>query len=80
MKQKVHRWAIGIKRESVETLAIQDPIIGPMLGMNRAGIEMIMMGMIRDNPQLEGKLRLITVVVDIREMSAEEEAQFREHP
>jgi hypothetical protein len=80
IKQKVHRWAIGIMRGSVETLAIQDPIIGPMLGMNRVGMEMIMNGMVRDRPELEGKLRLVPVVVEIREMTAEEEARFRERP
>jgi hypothetical protein len=80
MQQKIYRWAIGITQESgVESLAIYDPILGPMLGMNRAGMEMIMKGMVRDKPRLEGKLRLIPVVVDIREMTEEEQVAFREH-
>jgi hypothetical protein len=43
-------------------------------------MEMIMNGMVRDRPELEGKLRLVPVVVEIREMTAEEEARFRERP
>jgi hypothetical protein len=37
-------------------------------------------GIIKAYPELDGKLRLVPVVVDIREMTAEEEARFREHP
>jgi hypothetical protein len=81
MQKQMGRWAIGIMRDSgVESLAIYDPILGPMLGGNRVGMEMIMKGMVRDRPEFEGKLRLIPVIVDIREMTAEEEARFREHP
>jgi hypothetical protein len=59
-------------------MAIYDPILG--LGMDRVGMEMVMKGMVQENPKREGKLRLIPVVVDIREMTAEEEARFRERP
>lgn len=79
LQQKIARWAIGIVRGSgVETLAIQTPILGPMLGMNEIGMRVIMKEMVHNKPDLEGKLRLVPVVVDIREMTEEEAAKFKE--
>jgi hypothetical protein len=80
MQKQMGRWAIAIMRENgVEGLFTQDPFLGPPLGTNEAGMRVMLAGIIKAFPELDGKLRLVPVVVDIREMTAEEEARFREH-
>lgn len=74
------RWAIVVRREDgVERLFTQDPFLGPPLGTNEAGMRAMLAGITRDMPKLEGKLRLVPVVVDIREMTEEEAAKFRDN-
>ena len=68
--KKMARWAIAITRESgVEELAMFDPWIG----VEARYMEPVLRGMLHLNPKLEGKLRIVRVVVDIREMTKEEE-------
>jgi hypothetical protein len=72
--QKMARWAIAITRENgAEELAMFDPWIGVEAGY----VEPVLRGMTQLNPELKGRLRIVPVVVDIREMTEEEESPFR---
>ena len=72
--KKIPRRAIAITRESgVEELAMFYPLLGETEGYTRP----VLMDMVRLNPELDGRLRILPVVVDICEMTEEEKAIFR---
>jgi hypothetical protein len=76
--RQIARWGIATRRENeVERLAMQDALLGPMLGTNEAGMRVILKNMVQASPELEGKLRIVPVILDIREMTDEEAAKFR---
>jgi hypothetical protein len=73
--KKMRRWAIAITREpGVEELAILDT---HWLGADEAEMRVFLRGAVHRSPELDGKLRVIPVIVDVREMTEEEEAVFR---
>ena len=72
---KLRAWAIAkLQKDGKEHLAFWDP----MLMQDRMAEEVALREMQRLNPELEGKLRVVPVVVDIREMTEEEAAKFKE--
>ena len=76
--KQMARWAIAIMRKNgVEGLAMRNPLLSPLLGNNKFGMGAILKEMEQANPELRGNLRIVPVVVDIREMTEEEEASFR---
>ena len=73
--KRIFRWALAITRETgVEELAMFDPLFG----VDEIEMRVVMMDMVDLNPELKGKLRIVPVVVDVREMTEEEAASLRE--
>lgn len=74
--KKMRRWTIAITRESgVEQLASY--VFHPMLAVEDGYLYPVLSEMIQGNPELEGKLRIVPVFVDVREMTEEEGDDFR---
>jgi hypothetical protein len=70
---RLRRWAIAVVRDGVEKLAHWHPMTGESESITSGQAKQ----MEEANPNLRGKLRVVPVVVDIREMTEEEEAAFR---
>jgi hypothetical protein len=72
--RKLRRWAIARTRDDgVEELAM----FYPLYAMTKDEMAPVLRGMLHLNPELDGKLRIVPVVVDIREMTEEEGNAFR---
>jgi hypothetical protein len=72
----LRRWTIVITRKAgVEQLASY--VFHPMLAVEEGYLYPVLSEMIQGTPELEDKLRIVPVMVDVREMTEEEGDAFR---
>jgi hypothetical protein len=75
--KKMRRWSIAITRGTgVEELALA-AMGDHWLGADEAEMQVFLRGAVHRSPELDGKLRVIPVIVDVREMTEEEGDAFR---